>query len=193
MGNKSSLPSPRTMKELRAVLSDEYTNEEILGWFEQYKASLSRGESKLTMEAFIRVYSRLFEGEASNFAEQVFRVFDTDGNGVVDFKEFMMGIYVSGSPLEEDMKLDWAFKMYDMNGDGYITKDEMKFMFTSICRMTLAQISGNNSTPEELTDYFFERFDEDNDNRISNKEFVSRARNHREIIHMLEINPCPDD
>ncbi|XP_069127867.1 neurocalcin homolog [Argopecten irradians] len=193
MGNKSSSPSPKTMKELKQVLSEEYNNEEIQTWYDEFKASLPRGQSSLPMEAFIKVYNRWFEGDSANFAERVFRVFDTDGNGQVDFKEFMMGIYVSGSPMDEERKLDWAFRMYDMNGDGYISREEMQYMFKAICRMTLAQLPETHSTPESLTDYFFEHFDENKDDKISIEEFISKAKTYQEIIHMLEVDPFLED
>ncbi|XP_033736812.1 hippocalcin-like protein 1 [Pecten maximus] len=193
MGNKSSSPSPKTMKELRDVISHEYTNEEIESWYDDFKASLSKGESALPMEAFIKVYSKTFVGETTRFAEQVFRVFDTNGNGRVDFKEFMLGMYVSGSPLDEEQKLDWAFRMYDRNGDGYITKEEMLYMFDAICRMTLTDLPATHSTPEMLTDHFFEHFDENNDEKISKEEFISKARTYKEIIDMLEVDPFPED
>merc|ERR1719376_2024509 len=50
--------------------------------------------------------------------------FDIDRNGVIDFKEFLLSIDVnsSGSPEE---KLNWAFSMYDVDGNGYIDINEM--------------------------------------------------------------------
>jgi Ca2+-binding EF-hand superfamily protein len=41
---------------------------------------------------------------------QIFRIFDRDGNGSIDFKEFMMAtdMTFSGTPEE---KLAWAFKV----------------------------------------------------------------------------------
>ncbi|XP_060077848.1 hippocalcin-like protein 1 [Ylistrum balloti] len=188
MGNKPSSLRPKTLKELREFLSEEYTNDVIKTWYEEYKSSLTKGESSLTRDAFIKVYSNLFEGEASNFAAEVFRVFDSDGNGVVDFKEFMFGIYVSGCSMNEDMKLDWAFRMYDRNGDGFISKEEMTYMFKAIYRMT--KPPSTHSTPEKLTDYFFECFDKNKDDQISDAEFIAEAKKNRLIVDMLEIDPC---
>ena len=75
------------------------------------------------------MYNSLFAGDASDFAEQVFRTFDTDGNGTVDFKEFIVGLCVSGS-TDFNTKLTWAFQMYDLNGDGFISWDEMRHMIS---------------------------------------------------------------
>ena len=78
------------------------------------------------------------EGNATVFVEQIFRIFDHDGNGCIDFKvarhlqildrklrlklllqEFMIATDMcsSGTPRE---KLRWAFKMYDKDASGDI-------------------------------------------------------------------------
>ena len=42
----------------------------------------------------------------NNFSDHVFRAFDTDGNGYIDFKEFMLAIYAtSGSTIEDKIRL----------------------------------------------------------------------------------------
>ena len=46
-------------------------------------------------------------GNAKLFVDQIFRIFDKDGNGTIDFKEFMMAtdMTASGSP-EEKLRQD---------------------------------------------------------------------------------------
>ena len=65
------------------------------------------------------------------------RVFDTDGNDYLDFKEFLMAMDISNcqtskvyfaqlfksSPstfFQAESKLSWAFKLYDVDNDGFI-------------------------------------------------------------------------
>ena len=46
-----------------------------------------------------------------NFCDHVFRTLDTDGNGFLDFKEFIMANDLIAAKNKEE-KLSWAFKMY---------------------------------------------------------------------------------
>ena len=50
-----------------------------------------------------------FAGNAEDFCSHVFRTFDSDNNGFIDFKEFLLAIDVTsaGSP---EQKLNWAFR-----------------------------------------------------------------------------------
>jgi len=59
--------------------------------------------------------------------QRVVDTFDTDGNGEVDFNEFIQGLSIfsakSGSSREE--KLKFVFKIYDIDGDGFISNADL--------------------------------------------------------------------
>lgn len=79
----------------------------------------------MTKDQFIKVYKDFFpSGSAEGFCEHVFRTFDTDNSGFIDFKEFLLAINVTSSGTPEQ-KLEWAFRMYDIDGNGTIDEKEM--------------------------------------------------------------------
>ena len=66
---------------------------------------------KLTLKTFVDMYTMFFpSGDAQKFCENVFRTFDADKSGHIDFKEFLMAIDVTsaGTPRE---KLLWAYRL----------------------------------------------------------------------------------
>ncbi|KAK3094608.1 hypothetical protein FSP39_003993 [Pinctada imbricata] len=68
------------------------------------------------------------------YAHFVFNTFDQDRNGCINFEDFVMGLSVlSRGTLQE--RLQWAFTLYDINGDGLITKDEMLDIVSAIYEM----------------------------------------------------------
>lgn len=60
--------------------------------------------------------------DATTYAHFLFNAFDMDRNGSIRFEDFVIGLSVllRGSITE---KLNWAFNLYDINKDGYITKE----------------------------------------------------------------------
>ena len=108
MGNKSS-KGDLSKQDLNFLkVNTRYDEDTIQEWYNGFMTDCPEG--KLNPNAFLKIYSKCFPtGNAEEFCEHVFRTFDSDKNGFIDFKEFMLAIYVtsSGSPEE---KLNWAFR-----------------------------------------------------------------------------------
>ncbi len=80
---------------------------------------------QLTIDEFKKIYAQFFPaGDSSAFAEHVFRRFDTDRNQRITFREFLTALSITAKGSLEE-KLDWAFGLYDTNGDGFISRQEM--------------------------------------------------------------------
>ena len=69
--------------------------------------------------------------------ERLFAVFDTKKNGVIDFEEFVNGLarYNRGSIQD---KIDMLFELYDLDGQAYVTKEELSIILFSLITPTTA-------------------------------------------------------
>jgi len=136
---------------------------------------------------FIKIYSKCFPcGNAEEFCAHVFRTFDSDKNGTIDFKEFLLAIDVtsSGSPEE---KLNWAFSMYDVDGNGWIDLKEMTRIVKSIYKMMGPNqaLVDQFETPEKRAEDIFHRMDVNSDGRVTRQEFVKSCINDNNLAMLL--------
>ncbi|VDP51799.1 unnamed protein product [Schistosoma margrebowiei] len=111
MGNEASLPD----------LCSTFDVEEIKRLAKRFKKLDLDGSGSLSVKEFMS----LPELQQNPLVARVIEIFDTDGNGEVDFKEFIDGMSQFSVKGEKEAKLKFAFKIYDMDKDGYISNGEL--------------------------------------------------------------------
>lgn len=141
-------------------------------------------------QGFLRIYKQFFpHGDPSKFASLVFRVFDENKDGSIEFEEFIKALSVtSRGNLEE--KLVWAFKLYDVDNDGYITREEMYNIVDAIYQMlgTQAKIAEEEEeNPKERVDRIFEQLDKNQDNKLTLEEFKEGSKQDPKIVQALSL------
>ena len=103
-------------------------------------------------------------------------IFDEDGGGDVDFQEFVSGLSAFSSKGNKEEKLHFAFKVYDMDRDGYISNGELFIV--------LKMMVGNNlkdNQLQQIVDKTIMEADKDKDGKISFDEFT-------EMVESTDIN-----
>ena len=81
-------------------------------------------------------------GDSDKFSSHIMRIFDSDGNGILDFKEFLMAIDIATCQTEES-RLTWAFKLYDVDNDGVIEVDEMASILETLESLEFTDLQKN--------------------------------------------------
>ncbi|MCO5584156.1 hypothetical protein L7F22_038079 [Adiantum nelumboides] len=98
-----------------------FSRSEILRLHSKFQ-SMTRGKDELTFKDI----SNIEEMKANPFAHRIFELFSEDGSGHLTFDKFlnMMDAFSDDTPSE--VKLVWAFAMWDYDGDGVIGAGDIK-------------------------------------------------------------------
>ncbi|KAL0166632.1 hypothetical protein M9458_038476, partial [Cirrhinus mrigala] len=72
-----------------------------------------------------QIYAKFFpESDAKAYAQHVFRSFDANDDGTLDFKEYVVALHMTSSG-KSNSKLEWVFSLFDVDKNGYVTKPEV--------------------------------------------------------------------
>ncbi|KAI5098464.1 guanylyl cyclase-activating protein 2-like [Silurus meridionalis] len=143
---------------------------------------------------FLHEFKKFFgvgpSGEASDYAESMFRAFDKNGDNTIDFLEFVAALnLVFRGDLEH--KLRWSFKVYDKDGNGFIDKAELKAIVEIIFHIRKVGRKDPDVSPEEICERIFKVIDVDGDGQITLEEFLAGAQKDPWILNLLRLDMNP--
>lgn len=144
-------------------------NEELIA---EYKASFDLIDRDLDGQITIKEIENIMKalGEDYNQVEiqEMIEEIDIDGNKALDFKEFVGLMTRTVKDIDLDDELLEAYKVFDKDGNGYITLDELKETIYLI----------NNQITEEEVKEMLNEVDEDKDGKINFDDFMKIMKNN---------------
>ncbi|XP_056411463.1 Kv channel-interacting protein 4 isoform X1 [Hyla sarda] len=176
---------PEALELLEA--QTKFTKKELQILYRGFKNECPSGI--VNEETFKDIYAQFFpQGDVSNYAHFLFNAFDTDHNGSVSFEDFVMGLstLLRGTIQE---KLNWAFNLYDINKDGYITKEEMldimKAIYDMMGKCTYPVVK--EDAPKQHVENFFQKMDINKDGVVTIEEFIESCQKDENIMCSMQL------
>eukprot|EP01089_Gocevia_fonbrunei_P007220 TRINITY_DN18298_c0_g1_i1.p1 TRINITY_DN18298_c0_g1~~TRINITY_DN18298_c0_g1_i1.p1 ORF type:complete len:178 (+),score=40.96 TRINITY_DN18298_c0_g1_i1:13-546(+) len=137
------------------------------------------GSGTLTTDEFLSIP----ELAVNPLLERIISVFDTNKDNEIQFSEFIHALATFCDKSNSEGKLKFAFQVYDIDNDGFISNGEL-FQVLKI-------MVGNNLNDvqlQQIVDKTILEADDDNDGKISFEEFKRMITNTEELVKKMTIS-----
>lgn len=121
----------------------------------------------ISKQELSEVMSQLGHIISNDELDDIIRAVDKDGNGLVDFKEFLNLMDNNCLVQNVDEEMQHLFSMIDRNNDGFITEKEIKIMMKGL---------GEKVRKKDIRKMIKEA-DQNKDGKISFNEFKTMVQN----------------
>ena len=101
-----------------------------------------------------------------------------------------MSIMVHGG---DDEKFNWIFDLYDLNGDGYITREEMEDVVFSVYHLVdpVCSDEATNYCVSARVSHTFTEIDSDHDGLISREKWLNYCHQSPKMSQSIKNNLWP--
>ncbi|CAK75708.1 unnamed protein product (macronuclear) [Paramecium tetraurelia] len=148
------------------MITQMSTQKEISELQNEFKRLDINNDGYLSKEELIKGYQqlKLDYKYAQEEVDRMIDMIDINRSGMIDFSEFCMAA-INQEKLLSVQRVEQAFKIFDLNGDGFISKQELESIMGDL---------GDDVWSQILSDC-----DGNNDGKISYEEFVRMLKNKK--------------
>ncbi|KHG29541.1 Calcineurin B-like protein 1 [Gossypium arboreum] len=119
------------------------------------------------------------------FTDRIFDLFDANKKGVIDFADFVRALNVFHPNTSQEDKINFSFRLYDMDGTGFIERQEVKEMLIALlseCEMKLSE-----EIIEAILDKTFMDADTNQDGKIDMHEWKSFVSRNPSLLRVMTL------
>merc|ERR1712078_837745 len=164
------------------VIARQLSTAEVENLRNQFQAMDVNGDGQLTYD---ELRTAMFECkvEMPDDLEKVMKSIDSDRSGRIDYTEFIAATLEKKNYIAEDAC--WAaFRLFDVDGDGVITKEELRYILTGESENAKMK----KCIPEQaLTDMIAE-VDANGDGQIDFSEFMAMMQDKTSAVNNVIVS-----
>uniref|UniRef100_A0A8C8WIY4 Guanylyl cyclase-activating protein 1 n=2 Tax=Felidae TaxID=9681 RepID=A0A8C8WIY4_PANLE len=160
---------------------EELSSTECHQWYKKFMTECPSGQ--LTLYEFRQFFGlKNLSPSTSQYVEQMFETFDFNKDGYIDFMEYVaaLSLVLKG---KVEQKLRWYFKLYDVDGNGCIDRDELLTIIQAI--RAINPCSDTTMSAEEFTNTVFSKIDVNGDGELSLEEFIEGVQKDQMLLDTL--------
>eukprot|EP00397_Hematodinium_sp_SG-2012_P038652 GEMP01042079.1.p1 GENE.GEMP01042079.1~~GEMP01042079.1.p1 ORF type:complete len:150 (+),score=48.42 GEMP01042079.1:82-531(+) len=141
---------------------DQLTEEQIVEFKEAFSLFDKDGDGAITTKELAIVMRSIGQHPTDAELQDMLNEVDADGSGTISFPEFLALMARKMKDVDEAEDLVEAFKVFDLDGDGFISASELRKVMNNL---------GEKLTEQEI-DEMIREVDNDGDGKVSWNEFL---------------------